>query len=609
MSTFNILRFAGIQTKEDSEDQNRGTMRTAESIVISPNGAVCGLPVFKTAWDMHSVSSLMANAIPDASAAHAHFVGLADAYGNKVLMVWDKQASVCRGLFFYAIGSRAPDFEGAVNISALNQTAWRNKTPGLQWYASVVGGRMILGNGIDPNVVIESGVLSILGPDSPPTDASNPSRYRIPPCTSFIQDSSGAIYAAGNAAAPMRIFVSESPNQAHPVITGLKTPDRSFTDLYPAIGATRITALSPSAQGVIAHCGSAGAYLLGSLGRDGGAVSQVKLDNSSGAINPACVSSWSNSLSYLASDYEIYASKPVRAGVSAVGIPRDTQIETQACSGVWNAGIDKASALAFIVDDTVNARLWVWAKHKMGDVMAFYCLDRKSGQITGPGFYPDLVAVAAYPRSETANQSSGTGGPFLMLGISRQGALICCDLGSMGEPYNISLRSSAMDTAYKAKTSATVEPGFSSIGVLESAGVVSFLYMQDSAGRIWQRQPWGEWSAYNDTPPSGVKWFNNAYLGVMEIRNETFGQPAANKDMINMRVFTEINPYAYFGIFTSCEGRRAGKWRGTPFPGTEIISRLFVSGRSIDFRVLFVGFYDRPMIIRGISFDYLASTL
>jgi hypothetical protein len=278
-----------------------------------------------------------------------------------------------------------------------------NKDSSAQWYASRIGTYWILGNGIDDNILVNSGVLKIFGPQELPKDINDRSRFRIPPCTSFRLNDRRNLFAAGNAAQPMRVWVTASPTEPYPFITGLQSLERDFIDVHPHGGSTRITALSLFTSYITVHTDAAPINLYGvDNTSDGWKCQQSGSSANASAISPACVGDVMGDASfYLGTDLEVYTDQAVRSGPWEKRTARDQDIVTAQAAEVWNRDMlpqDGSLDCRYSVIYDVDTRLfWIFAPTScgLGMLWAYY---ERTRAIVGPIHYPDAVASTVLGR-------------------------------------------------------------------------------------------------------------------------------------------------------------------------------------------------------------------
>lgn len=597
MIPFHIRKLTGVETKFDPEDQDRGTLRKAEGVVPAPAGALSSGPVWGSAWGYSSSFNTTAALALLGTGSFVGFFTLTDGFGNKLLIAWDNRDAAFRGIWWVGIGTAAPNFGGGgglATVAAPATTPYRGKTPGLWWYGSWCGDRLILGNGTDVNLVWKNGALEEMGPSATPSDPYDPAQARIPPCKTFVLDRRGVLFAAGNVTYPLRIYATEPPQANYPFNEGLKNADRSWRAVTTMQG-TEITALSWLGGYVLAHLNRGGCVVVTNLdgSPDGWKFSQAPAALSAGALNPNCVRDAKVSPLYFGTDLEIYRAR-VKGGYDATEW-RERDLATDRSSGDWNALMLVPQSLLgtdgpFVIYDEKNGRLWVWAALRLTSKKALYCYDERSFAVTGPIRYPDLICATHNPDPNAVG--------CVTVGISRGNSLVFADLGAVGEPA-LPTYADAIGADYAILgTVPTVTVGIPYVGV--SADGTQFKQVLD--GQVLNlATAWSDWAIGDVTT---TRFFKNASIGIIEIRDEDFGSPDAFKEFLQARLQWLRNTRAYVAVFAESEGRRSGKWRGTMYPKEEMIAGLTLSGRRLTIRIVIVLFNDKPCMLHGLSVDH-----
>lgn len=621
MTQFPIKKFSGVSTKTVATAQDRGTLRRADGLICAPEDALSTPPTWAVAWSYSGLVATMATALSGATANKVHFVTIADAAGNTLLVAWDLSTTSARGIWVVASGSSAPDFSaGTQTITATNNSAYRDKTAALYWFGTWIGTRLFLGNGTDINLVWGSGALTQLGPSSVPTDLSDPSRYRFPPCQAFAMGPGGVIFAGGNVTYSLRLYASDPPTSNYPVITGLLTDDRSFTNLnrYAPQGSS-ITALSPTTEGCLVHLASGG--VVTAFGKekslDGNLMIQGPTGNSAGAMNQSCVTSNGfTGTTYFGSDFEIYFDLR-DSGQYGEAESRDDQIATYKSSGQWSRQMYRGTVSSFrhfVIDDTLNGRIWLGTSMNLGTAPGMYCFDRKSKNVTGPIFFPKLSCAAELLRQDLpgAAQPLANGSPFVVVGVSTAGALLYADLGKIGELV-LPVPGTAIGAAYSPVSSApTPTTGLCAIGIY-GASMDQFA-MLDSAGNVALLKegstlsPWGDWVTNGTTVPTITTWFNDAFLVIMEVAAEDFGSAYLQKDFISARIQWRVMQRAYCALAVQANNIRDYRYAGTSYPYEENYIPITTKGTRMTVRLLVVCFNGSPSCLPDVTIGFAPGT-
>lgn len=611
MKHFPIKAFSGIETKTDGTDQDRGTLRRADGVLIAPDRALASSPQWAVAWDgatmTTSINAELTNA--GATAGLVHFVTITDLYSSVMLVAQCRTCEQVVGAWMVA-SNGFNSFGFDVPTIAAPSGVYRNKTALKRWYGAWLGNRLFLGNGTDTNLVWTGGALAELGPSGAVANKADPSQFRIPACTSFVMDDEGVIYAAGNASNPLRVWVTEKPTSAFPTLTGVLTNDRSFVDIRPPNPqATAITALSIVAGGVMVHLDAGGCVWIGRVhsASDGNTVPQTPLANLAGARNPNCIVPGRQGLVYLATDFELYSVEPRRAFGYGQQPDRDPQLETWKSSGGWNAGMNRASnAVEFLFSDPYNGRVWIGGPQTDMAAYGLWCHDTRHRRTTGPFYYP--AVFAAVPMMETMQRAgqippyTSNGSSWVVAAFTSAGSLLYADVGKLGE-----LALDAIGTALGSSFAAvgaqpTPTAGLSCVGVYNSG--TSFLGV-NSAGNVRRLlTPWAEWTS--GSVPGGVtEWYNNAYPALIELAPEDFGSPSREKDFMEVRVNWRRNQRAYTWVFVESDQQTDAVALGCCYPDEEQVAAIAVKGTRLRVRLLFVFFYAAPACLPDITIGYL----
>ncbi len=599
MPTFSIRRFLGVRNSVESSDAQRGTMRKAEGVLLTPRGALMGGPKWDSLWSLSGLVSTINTALGAADVTKVHFVTITR--GTAVVLVaWDRAASRSRGMFYVGpAGSDPTAASGTVTVAAPSGSTFRDKAAGLRWFGSFINGELRLGNGTDANLVWRGGTLVALGPSSPPADTDNPSQYAMPPVKQWVQTSDRVIHGAGNVTNPLRVWSTERATATFPNLDGVRSIETSYT-LVSHTRATRITALQVAGTSIVAHT-DAGAVRLSAFenGSDGYKMVQSPTKANHGALNPNCVADSGGTLAYfLGSDLEIYRDEAARGGGYQQTERRDVALATAPAADLWNDSMadaghedsqllhDRATGILFVLAPLSTGGRGLWAYHEPGD---------EGSMVSGPIRYPnatDIVLVTA-------------GRKTVAVALTQGGALLSSDLSALLEPetWQLPAYSAALPSEYVAATSApTPTPGLGYVGITETVGTPAILLNVEGAS-VAMSDPWAQWST--SSLPTPTRFFNNASVFVGELSTEDFGSPDVVKEFLAVRLQLLRNTVAYVGVFAESDGNRFGRWRGGTYPKEEKLSGLTLAGRRLNLRVIIVYFNDRPLLLRDLGIDWL----
>lgn len=609
MRSFNIRRFSGIETKYNGVDQDRGTLRRAVGCLLVPAGAITTTPLWKPA-SPSAMGTAINNALVAASAAQnqVHFV----LYGNStnsLLVAWEYAVGSGKPRGFWHVKSDGISWKsglGSLTASIPNANVYLGKTYGADWFGSWIGNRLFLGNGVDTNLVWQDGELYLLGPETAPSDQDDPNQERFPPCTAFLRDGNGIVYAAGNRSShSLRVWFSERPTARYPTVTGIRSAEWSFRDIVNMQGA-QITALSMNGSRIMVHLGIHGAVEVDAFNseysRDGWAGAQSPALVGAGAPNPECVQDLAGSPLYFGADGEIYNPlPPARAYNQRVN--RDTLVASNRCAGDWNreivkplgatgSGVGIGVARNFAIYDEKNGMFWVWAYSLITGTHVCYVYDQRSFAVTGPILYQRFSCVT--PAIGYSDK--------IILAIC-EGTLAMADLSEMGErPLSLPAYSSGLDSKYLGFGSGAY-PGGPAVKVNRSDPAAPLFSITFASGfPITLTSVWNDFFT-TDTVTGST--YDNATFSVLEFNSEDMGIPEGFKEFCQVRLHWQRNSIAYVAVFGEADGRRVGKWRGTAYPKEEQICGLGISGRRLKLRIVIVSFLDAPPVLEGITIDWL----
>jgi hypothetical protein len=411
---FPIRAFRPIEATEDNPDQDRTVLRLCEGLLALPTGALCSGPEWKPLFGLTDLKDRILTLLAAADDTKSHFVKLT--HGSHVfLIVWSMPLDEPIGLFHVDGEPSEDDLDDTDNIALTSpdDAIYRDKHDAKAWYASRIGERWYIGNGEDLNLQWKDGALSVLGPSSTPADIYNPSRVRIPPCTSFVMNGTKSIFAAGNADNPLRVWITHPPTIAHPFNEGVYSLDTSFIDLE-YTGATRITALSAFQNYVTAHTDKKPINMFDvDGGNDGWKCVQAPGVANASAPNQAAVGDSLGLASfYLGVDGEVYHDQAVRTGPFNKLPARDQDIATNLGSNVWNREMKRPipARKAHVAYDRGNQLFWIFAPLTVDNKLALWCYNERNRAITGPFRYPTaLVSTIMTGVQPALEDRSGVG--------------------------------------------------------------------------------------------------------------------------------------------------------------------------------------------------------
>ena len=597
MQTFSIRRFVGIRNSVETSDQQRGALRKAEGLLLTPSGAVTGGPRW-SAWS-GVLGTYISSALTGTGAAadKVHFVRYTK-NGGEFLIAWDLAANRDRGIFYLGAYGTVPEF-GSVGgglIEAPTASEWRNKSAGLRWYGSWINGRLWLGNGTDLNLVW-NGALGVLGPASLPADIDVQSKYRFPPCKQWVMTADKVVYGAGNVTNPLRVWATERSTALAPALDGIYSADTSFVTVNHT-RATRVTAISVAGPSLIAHTDAGTVVISGfEQGSDGYKAQQSPTKATEGALNPNCTADADGTISYfLSRDRQLYRNSSSTSAGYQQRANTDAAIATSYAGNLWNADMSTNQADDFaIFQSRPQGLIFLLAPLAAGG-SGFYCYNEPSGDqssIVGPIRYPDLTSCTLI----TGN------GTTVLMGMTRDGVMIGTNLSALAEtdswdtypPDTSTYR--ALD-AQPAFYNGAFDPIFGVKSEVKAEAFFQSLPTYD----IGMSGPFAPWVDY---APACDQWFRGASVAIIEFANEDFGSPTVIKEFCQLRLQFAQNSLAYVGVFAESEGKRYGRWKGTAYPRQEQLFGLKLVGRRLTVRILIVYWNDLSFLLRGVDVDVL----
>lgn len=596
MQLFPIQSFRPIETRVENNDQDRTVLRLAEGVLAVPNSALCNGPRWKSMWGITDLPARAATALAGADAFKAHFIEVQNDY-HVLLVCWSLFHNRPVGMAYVAAGQNIDfqfDSPDTVTVTAPNTAAHRDKDYGALWYASVVGDRVLLGNGIDANLQWSNYALSVLGPASAPADVYDNSRVRIPPCTTFAMNGNKSVFAAGNAAQPLRVWITHAPTASYPFNEGIYSIEQSFIDVR-YNGATRITALTAFQNYITAHTDGKPVNLFDVDGSNDGwkCIQSPGVANSSAPCPAAAGDTLGWTSFYLGADGEVYKDESIRTGPFGKQVARDQEIVTALCSGQWNRDMLKpvAPGGVFVAYDRKNSLFWMFARVNGSGFsrLWLWCYNERNNSISGPFRYPNTRFAALIP-SPTAV------GPVCAV-VTLAGELLYSDLGDIGETQEFlsEPKSTPLGSAFAQLESApTPTSGLPYVGMTATGTAISEVL----AGlRLTMPTAWDSFVTGDTT--TLTRFWKDAYVARIETGYMDLGNPSQYKNFHDVRLTFQKHSRCYVGIYAESDGFKGGKWSGLVFSKEQLRVPLNICGRSVRVRVVMVCFNDAKTLLRS----------
>ncbi len=613
MDYFQIKNFRPVETKESATDQDRTVLRLCEGVVPVPQGALSTGPRWYTMWRLNDLANKATAALAKwgANPAKAHFLQITHPSSSRVLLVvWSLQAKQALGLFEVSKDETDnAELENNAFVVAVPESPWQDKNASAPWFASRIGDRWLFGNGIDANLVWHDGILSVFGPSAPPTDSDNRFRVRIPPCTCFRQNTAGNIFAAGNRTQPLRVWITDTPVHEFPFPDGIQSLERSFIDIHPHRGATKITALSTWMNYITAHTDAAPVNIYGvDNTEDGWKCEQAASAANASAISPTCVGDADGDASfYLGRDGEVYKDESVRSGPWEKRVARDQDIATPQGANMWNR--DMARPLTsekgwHCIYDRVARLFWIFAQSRFGGRVMLWLFNERTRTCAGPIFYPDAAVSTTLAGPDSRVAIITAGGQLLFTKLSDVAETEPMDMEPPGTP---------LGEDFKPKAEAECSPGLSTVGLsADRQNWIERIGATDGGAQIVSiglSDPFGAMEVVANPVADDMEWFRNASIARWESPWQDLGDAARFKNWLEVELTFDRHARAYVGVAVENErGHRRWRWTGCTHGRSKPIRvPINLLGVRMRVRVLAVVFNDARAMLRDMRIGYNAA--
>jgi hypothetical protein len=194
---------------------------------------------------------------------------------------------------------------------------------------------------------------------------------RFPDCKFFVQGPKKTIFASGNPAKPLTIYISEpagktSPYRDAPYSTSSTNQNPGSMSTVDILGsnASVITALSTRGDQVVVHTDK-GCHLLYAPSADqaetGYRVEQAPATNFSAAVNPQVVGGESGTMSYwLGHDGQIYKDESASRGAEDKKSQADPDQASWKAKGIWEKELHHNLKESFATYDPQSGMYWLY---------------------------------------------------------------------------------------------------------------------------------------------------------------------------------------------------------------------------------------------------------
>lgn len=627
MEYHQIKTFSGVSTRLESTDQNRGTLRRAEGVMMAPNGGISSPLSWQSLWGITSIDTLVTSAMSAKTTGFGYFLTLTK-QGNTILIFYEKGAGL-RGLWWVGQSWANPisTVSGSVTVTEVGSEAVDLSGVDKTYYGSWINDDLWLGHGTRKNFIwkSETGLVTELGLAAP-DNLHDPGKEQFPPCKSFVQSSSGVVWGAGHTAGTYpatRVWMTNPPNSQYPDLERIYNLEQSYVDISRA-DASEIKGLSVWQTYIVVHTDRR-PWVVQNIGStsDGYLAQQNATPLSVSAPNSNCTRDLTGTGEFwFGEDREIYKDEAIRASSPDKDYWNQRDITTSLADGIWNERMSLDASTAHSFFDRVNGRFYVFAPLKAGadpyapDYAAYglYAWCEESRGLSGPMVYPS--AFASTTGRETLNRLNR------VIVATTQGELLFADLDEVREREEFEVEDyDAADDETFAVEALTAESG----SVQSPYAWLQSTADRDNDGALYQFDTTAHAlfarfarTTFDDTAPDPVfspqavqtlQW-QNATVARLEFAAEDFGSPSIEKVFQEIRLTWQRDSKAYVGVFVRTDyGQSDGYWIGNPWPGEEQLIGINVRGRRLQVTVLAV-FSNHPgskAMLRDLTVGYLPS--
>ena len=356
MRFFRIPAFTGIETHRD--DMDRGSLRTVEGCVPHGPGGLRSGPVWSKIGDVSQFSAIAENhvsAADDGKGNSLFFVSRESEVHDLLVTSTENTALVSLGASY-----------GVINNSVFDQGDASLTPVGNRLYA--------LGDGSEEAVVtIGEGPPHITHSVTPDQTLYSQEWSRFPNCQFYVAGPKKTIFAAGNPADPLVVYISEPAGVTQPV---RDNPYSTYeTGHYEGVlsevrilgsNASKITALSTRQDRVVVHTDK-GCHILYAPSPDqastGYRTEQVSATNTSAAVNSQTVAGDGGTQPFwLGHDGQIYKDEAAVRGAEDFKSYADPQQASWKAKGKWEKEHPANLENSFATYDPQSGMYWVFVE-------------------------------------------------------------------------------------------------------------------------------------------------------------------------------------------------------------------------------------------------------
>lgn len=609
MRYFRVKAFSGIQNQAEETDQDRGSLTMCENAVPYPKGCIRSAPIWREVYTNYSIKQ---NNDP--------LLCLRDANNHFIVVSRNATGENVRGLAW--VSNNASNDKLPANDWALltNSNALSNG------FISKVGSELFIGNGTDKNLRWGTGTgRQFVALQQQPDELYAKAQAVFPECTSFVVGPDKAIYASGNKAEPLAVYVSEPATIANPdvedAIQGIYSGIMSTVNVIMS-EASRITALSTFRNYVVVHTDVGVALLYRTQKQQAGTgyrVEQAASPTVAGALNPNSASANMGVRPfYLGTDGQIYKDEAARAGQDHVTEGRVQEIISWKAVSAWNKHVDNNLNDSFTTYEPSAEFFGACVPHLEAGIDKGFPMFLYNGEtfaLSGPNLYPRFQAVTRIEGSSA------------LLGVDEDQRFWVTDFEKLRETTNINkpipprlgaglpnvyVKKSPSKPSTKVLASPsnipyTYDRQFIQLNSEDASDFLDIFYQgKGSALPINYRGPFADPQSSNlPANISDYEVFEQSTVSVIETAYEDMGAPESMKNFMELFLKFKTNSIGVLGVYAQTEdGLTAGRWYGE-IHDDEIKVFINMRGKQLKVRLFVVNSVDTEWLLKDFEIGYL----
>ena len=359
MRFFRIPAFTGIETHRD--DADRGSLRVVEGCLPHGPGGLRSGPVWEDVGTVDIVSVDEEN----------HLTAADDGNGNSMLFVsrLDEVHDMAIMSTEHTEVGTFGDTYSVVDPVDLYEQGRAILTPvGSRLFAFGDGDGEAVFTGKGPPAIQDTKIF-------PDARLYSFEWARFPNCNFFVQGPKKTLFAAGNPARPLTVYISEPAGKTKPYRDSPYSTEAPAGDAYAGqlstvdilmSNASRITGLSSRGDQVVVHTDK-GCHILyaptGDQANTGYRVEQVAATNFSAAVNHQVVAGETGSMSFwLGHDGQIYKDESASRGAEDAKSFTDPDQASWKAKGLWEKELPVDLSQSFSAYDRESGMYWLFVR-------------------------------------------------------------------------------------------------------------------------------------------------------------------------------------------------------------------------------------------------------